>query len=297
MRLSYEVKENDEFQTVQEVLKNHFQISNRLLLKLKTNKAIFCNKQACHPKTALEAKDLIEVLIDFEEESDNIAPTFMDLTILFEDDSVLIINKPSGVPVHPSFSHYTDSLSNGVKSYFEAKKIHRKIRPVNRLDKDTTGIVVFAKNEYIQECLVSQMKDKIFQKEYIALCDGKFEQKMGIIDQKIARKKDSIIERCIDSEGETAVTHYSVLSENENFSTVNFILETGRTHQIRVHCQSIRSSYLRRYPLWEKFKTYLSSSTTCLSNSFYAPSRKENDFNRSSYPFRYECFDLWKQLH
>ena len=239
MRLSYQIEEKDEYQTVQDVLKNQFHISNRLFSKLKKNPCIFCNRQLAKPKDSVQTNDLIEVLIDFEEESDNIVPTFMDLSILYEDDSFLIVNKSAGVTVHPSFSHYTDSLSNGVKNYFEAKGIKKKIRPVNRLDKNTSGIVIFAKNEYVQECLVYQMKNKTFQKEYIALCEGIFQEKTGTITGKIARKANSIIEREINPDGEEAITHYSVLNENPDFSTVHFILETGRTHQIRVHCQSI----------------------------------------------------------
>ena len=91
----------------------------------------------------------------------------MSLEILFEDDYLLIINKPAGYPIHPSMLHFEDSISNGVKYYFNSINLHKKIRPVNRLDKDTSGVVIFAKNEYIQECLVKQMKNGQFLKEYI----------------------------------------------------------------------------------------------------------------------------------
>ncbi len=239
MRLSYQILENDEYQTILDVLKNQFHISNRLFNKIKKEPCIFRNQEIATPKDNIFPADLVEVVLDFEEENDNIASTFMDLSILYEDDSLLVVNKPAGIPVHPSFSHYTNSLSNGVKCYFEAKNIHKKIRPVNRLDRNTSGIVVFAKNEYIQECLVEQMRSKVFQKEYVGLCEGIFEEKQGVLTGRIARKKDSIIERQIDPNGETAITHYQVLNETADFSTVRFLLETGRTHQIRVHCQSI----------------------------------------------------------
>ena len=98
----------------------------------------------------------------------------MNLDIIYEDDSYIVINKPAGIPVHPSMLHYENSLSNGVKFYFDSIGLKKKIRPVNRLDKDTSGIVIFAKNEYIQENLIKQMKKKIFYKEYIAICDGIF---------------------------------------------------------------------------------------------------------------------------
>ena len=121
--------------------------------------------------------DKVSFVIDFEENNDNIVPTKMDLNIIYEDDAYIIINKPSNLPVHPSMSHFENSLSNGVRYYFDEIGLKKKIRPVNRLDKDTSGIVIFAKNEYVQECLVRQMKNKCFNKEYLAICEGVFEEK------------------------------------------------------------------------------------------------------------------------
>ena len=163
----------------------------------------------------------------------------MDLSILYEDEYLLIIDKPAGIPVHPSIIHFEDSLSNGVKYYFDTINLHKKIRPVNRLDRNTSGIVIFAKNEYIHDMLSKQMQNKQFKKEYIAICEGIFDKKQDTINAPIARKADSIIERCVSPNGDVAITHYSVLKEfcknNETFSEVLVNLETGRTHQIRVH--------------------------------------------------------------
>ena len=108
---------------------------------------------------------------------------------LDEDEYYIVINKPSGIAIHPSILHYTDSLANGVKFYFEQKNIKKKIRPINRLDKDTSGIVIFAKNEYIQEFLVKEMKKNTFFKEYIAVCEGIFESKIGTINYLLVEKK------------------------------------------------------------------------------------------------------------
>ena len=137
--------------------------------------------------------------------------------------------------------HYEDSLSNGVRYYFDEIQLKKKIRPINRLDRDTSGIVLFAKNEYVQECLVKQMKHSYSKKEYIAVVEGMLEKKVGTIHLPIARKLGSIIERevCINGCGENAITHYEVIKEICHSSVVKIHLETGRTHQIRVHMAHI----------------------------------------------------------
>ena len=170
----------------------------------------------------------------------------MELDIIYEDDAYLVINKPAGIPIHPSMDHFTDSLSNGVKYYFDSIGLKKKIRPVNRLDKNTSGLVIFAKNEYIQECLVKQMKSNQFYKEYIAICEGKFDKEIGIINEPIARKENSIIERCVSKSGDTAITEYELIKYNKekDYAVVKCILKTGRTHQIRVHMSYVGHSLL-----------------------------------------------------
>ena len=239
MKLTYTIQPNDNFFNVKELLKLKFQISDRLLVKLKKNKKIWLNSTPTFVDSRLKPFDIVEILIDFEEKSENIIPTQMDLNIIYEDEYYIVINKPSGIAIHPSILHYTDSLANGVKIYFEQKNIKKKIRPINRLDKDTSGIVIFAKNEYIQEFLVKEMKKNTFFKEYIAVCEGMFESKIGTINLPIGRKENSIIERCVCSDGDIAITHYNVLKSLKNTSVVHVTLETGRTHQIRVHLSNI----------------------------------------------------------
>ena len=239
MDLRYVVKENDCYTNVKEVLKAYFHISDKLLLKLKNSKNIFLNSEPTYVSKSIKTNDVIIARIDFIEDNSNIVPVRMDLDILYEDEYYLVINKPPHLPVHPSMLHYENSLSNGVKYYFDSIGLKKKIRPVIRLDKDTSGIVIFAKNEYIQECLISQMKSKNFLKEYIAICSGIFDNKKGTVNLPIGRKDGSIIERCIRLDGDTAITHYEVTSEHSDYSVVKCLLETGRTHQIRVHMSAI----------------------------------------------------------
>ena len=239
MELKYIVKNLSTYATVRQVLKNEFNMSNRLITKLKQNKLIYLNDKETYLDKPLSTGDIVKCILDFNEASENIIPTKMDLRIIYEDNYILAVDKPYNMAVHPSILHYENSLSNGVKYYFESIGLNRKIRPVNRLDRDTTGIVLFAKNEYIQECLIKQMTNKTFYKEYIAILEGILEKPKGIINAPICRKDGSIIERCIDENGVKAISHYKVINTKNNLSLVKFVLETGRTHQIRLHSKHI----------------------------------------------------------
>lgn len=219
-------------------------MSDRLLLKLKNLNKIYLNGDITSVNHPVLENDLIECYLDYEEDNSNIVPTEMPLNIIYEDEAYIVVNKPAGIPVHPSMDHYTDSLSNGIAFYFNQIGLKKKIRPVNRLDKDTSGIVIFAKNEYIQECLVRQMKSKEFIKKYIAVVNGNLDNLEGTINAPIARKEGSIIERCVSETGDIAITHYKVLKRKTDFDIVECILETGRTHQIRVHFAYLGHSLL-----------------------------------------------------
>lgn len=237
MEINYEIKNNT--QTINNILQNELKVSSRLLYKLIKLNKIELNHKPCDTRKTGNLEDTITVNFDYEEDNSNIVPTKMDLNIVFEDDWLLVVNKPAGIAIHPSILHYSDSLCNGIRFYFDKIGLKKKIRPVNRLDLNTSGLVVFAKCEYIQECLINQMKNNQFKKEYLAVCNGIFNEKSGTINLPIARKRNSIIERCISENGQTAITHYEVLKEFDNYSLVKCSLETGRTHQIRVHMSAI----------------------------------------------------------
>lgn len=216
---------------IKEVLRKSLSMSSRLITKIKYNH-LYLNGSHCSVNSTVQPGDIVCVDFNYNEDNSNIVSNpQIKLDILYEDELYIIINKPSNMSVHPSMEHYTDSLSNGVKTYFDSIHLHKKIRPVNRLDKDTSGIVVFAKNEYAQENF------KPICKEYIAIINGIFSGN-GIIDLPIGRKNGSIIERCIDYEnGDSAITEYEVIKNisEYNLSIVKCTLMTGRTHQIRVH--------------------------------------------------------------
>jgi 23S rRNA pseudouridine1911/1915/1917 synthase len=239
MILSYKNTDNLYF-NIKQVAKEYFHISDRLLARLKNKQLIFQNGFPARVTNTLNLNDVIEFNLEYEEENDNILPVKSDLKIIFEDDSLLIVNKEPFTPVHPSENHFSDTLSNGVRYYFDSINLKKKIRPVNRLDKNTSGLVIFAKNEYIQECLSYQMQKNLFHKKYLAILTGILENKSGTINAPIARKNESIIEREINFKtGQKAITNYFLIKENNNLSLVEFELLTGRTHQIRVHSKYI----------------------------------------------------------
>lgn len=239
MNLSYQIDKDEHYDNVLHVLKEQFLLSDRLITKLKKANKIYLNSLPTYTKKSVTVGDTVSVLIDFDEDNSNIVASNIPLNIIYEDDYLLVLNKPANIAIHPSILHFYNSLSNGVKFYFDKLGLKKKIRIVNRLDRNTSGIVIFAKNEYIQECLIKQMKTNEFKKEYLAIAKGILESKSGTLNFPIARKEGSIIERTVSSDGDSAITHYDVVKEFNNLSLVHIVLGTGRTHQIRVHFSHI----------------------------------------------------------
>lgn len=227
--------------SVLEICKDKLHISSRLFAKLK-KEHIYLNNKLLNTYTPLKNGDILTIDMGYIEAQDNIVPNInIKFDILYEDEWLLIVNKSSNMPVHPTMRHYEDTLSNGIKAYYEKNNFNKKIRLVNRLDKDTSGIVIIAKCEYIQEQITKQMQKHIFKKEYIALASGIFpiNGKIYTIDAPIKRKADSIIERIVSNDGEKAITKYKVIKNYNEYSEVEIQLLTGRTHQIRVHFASL----------------------------------------------------------
>lgn len=174
-----------------------------------------------------------------EEENRNIVPTYIPIDIIYEDSDIIAVNKPYGMPTHPSRLHFDDTLANALAYYFKAQDIPFVFRAVNRLDRDTSGVVIVAKNKASAYFLSSEMANGGFQKKYTAIVSGHI-TKPGVIIKNIKRKNESIIERtvCDPEEGQYCETQYEPIASDGKLTVLSVWPKTGRTHQIRVHLSS-----------------------------------------------------------
>ncbi len=212
-------------------------ISSRLLKKMFKEKTIYVNGQKARKKQILKSGDIISLVI--EDEVENSVPEPIDLDIIYEDYDILVLNKQPYMVVHPTKSHQQNTISNGVSHYFKSKGINRKIRFVNRLDMNTSGILIVAKSAFAHQQLALQFLRNEVEKKYIAVVDGVVEKDEDVIDLPIGRIDNSDIKRVVMDNGEHAITKYKVLERYDNATLLDVQIFTGRTHQIRVHLNHI----------------------------------------------------------
>lgn len=238
MILEHTIGTEDAGRPLKYILKSRLQLSTRLVKKLKGQSRILVNDVPVKVNYIANENDKLKVLLELKEDCEHIEPQNIPIDIIYEDDCLLVINKQPGIVVHPTFSHPDSTIANGIVYHMKQQGISKKVRPVSRLDRDTSGIIIFAKNQFAQERLIRQMHDNTFQKEYVGIVQGIPVSKSGTIDLPIERKPDSIMLRCISDTGAPSITHYEVLESFPVYNTalLRFKLETGRTHQIRVHC-------------------------------------------------------------
>ena len=254
MILKYIVKEN-KYQSINQILKQKFKISARLQHKLITSKQIFLNGNQADSRIAPQINNVITVNLDFNEESENIIPTPIPLNIIYEDEDVIIVNKAKGVVVHPAPGHYDDTLVNALLYHLhidEASDI--RVGIVHRLDKDTSGVMMVAKDDRILEKLSLMIKNKEVKRHYLALVDGVIGPDSGTIDAPIGRDVNYREKMSVtDINGKEAITHFQVIKRYAANTLVECVLETGRTHQIRVHMAYINHP-ITNDPVYNKKK-------------------------------------------
>ncbi|HOP99945.1 MAG TPA: RluA family pseudouridine synthase [Acetivibrio clariflavus] len=239
MILKYTVEQDENGKDVKYILKHRMDISKRLMQKLKYQNKIKLNQKPVFVNAIVSAGDVLEVDIDYDDEVEDLVPQDIPIDIVYEDDCLIAVNKDSNIVVHPTCLHLDGTLANAVAHHMMKKGMVKKIRPVIRLDRNTSGLIIFAKNSYTQESLIRQMNNKLFKKEYIGIVHGRVKNPKGTIDLPIERKEGSIMIRHVSPSGDKSVTHFETIEIFNDASLLKFRLETGRTHQIRVHCQAI----------------------------------------------------------
>lgn len=199
-------------------------------------KSILVNGVHYYMRQELSTGDHLQVRICETKNSEKIPPTNLPLNIIYEDEDLLVLNKPAGMPIHPSLNNYTNSIANALAYYFQSQGKPFIFRCCNRLDRDTSGLTIVSKHLVSGSILSDMTKYREVHREYLAIARGSVTPSEGTIQAPLGRKGGTIIERTVDWEhGEDAVTHYKVVKEANGHSLVSLRLETGRTHQIRIH--------------------------------------------------------------
>ena len=203
-------------------------------------KSILVNGVHYYMRQELSNGDHLQVRICETKNSEKIPPTNLPLDIIYEDEDLLVLNKPAGMPIHPSLNNYTNSMANALAYYFQSQGKPFIFRCCNRLDRDTSGLTIVSKHLVSGSILSDMTKYREVHREYLAIARGSVTPSEGTIQAPLGRKEGTIIERTVDWEhGEDAVTHYKVVKEANGHSLVSLRLETGRTHQIRIHMKHL----------------------------------------------------------
>ncbi|WP_150275194.1 RluA family pseudouridine synthase [Paenibacillus tepidiphilus] len=254
--ITYTVQPAEDGWLLKSILQKRMDVSRKLLSRLKlTEEGIKLNGVRVYISEKVSAGDCVEIRME-EEISADIMPQDIPFDILYEDEHLLAVNKAAGVIVHPTHGHYTDTLANGVVHYWAAKGERYRFRPVHRLDQETSGVLVIAKNPYSHQHISEQMIAGTVDKRYAAFVHGTPPALRGDIDGPIDRDPAEPHRRIVTPDGYPSLTRYEVKAQYPGASLVELKLESGRTHQIRVHMGSVGcpliGDSMYRHPLYSK---------------------------------------------
>lgn len=257
---TYQITPVDAGLSIERFLKEQgFSGQNIIDLK-KMPESILVNSIWEHVTYSLQPLDILEVCIEEKEASQKIVPVDIPLDIIYEDDDLLVVNKPADMPVHPSMGNYENTLANAVAWHYASQDIPFVFRCINRLDRNTTGLTIIAKHMVSANILSRMVAERDIHREYLAIVQDKYLPDMGIIYAPIGRKEGSAIERTVDFiNGDRAITQYQVLGRENGYALVALKLETGRTHQIRVHMKYMKCPLVGDGLYNPKDVSYLSS--------------------------------------
>jgi 23S rRNA pseudouridine1911/1915/1917 synthase len=233
-RLSYINDPKDNLTYLRDVFKKKLPLSHALLKRLKVQGKIKVNGLIAHTNYRLQSGDHVTVELDLDE-TNNILPQAIPIDVIYEDIDIMVINKPAGMAVHPIKNRLEGTLANAVTGYWSQLGETRLFRPINRLDKGTSGLVLVAKSQYAHQAMFKQQKQGQVKRSYQALVEGIVSEDCGCIDLPIGRSQEGIAARTVLPGGKPAVTCFQVIQRYRGFTWLSLRLETGRTHQIRVH--------------------------------------------------------------
>ena len=230
---------DDAGEPLRQFLREKMNLSRAAVTAIKRDGHLEVNGLPVTVRRVIEENDQVTVTFPKEQESAGLLAEPVPYSIVYEDDAFMVINKPAGLQTVPSRKDWKRSLAGGVLFYLKQHGVEATAHMVTRLDRDTSGLILVAKHGFFHEMFTKMRKAHRLSREYIAIVHGHLDTHEGVIDAPIGRKEESIIERCVRSDGRPAITHYKVIKETEAFSVVAVRLETGRTHQIRVHFSHI----------------------------------------------------------
>ncbi len=220
--------------SVQEILQGSLAVSGRMIQRLTRSGGIRVNGRAPHLARRVRAGDRVKVRVSGAEAS-GLEPVEMPLTIVHEDDALLVIDKPPYMLVHPIGREGRPTLAHGVAHHLARRGVQSRVRPLHRLDRDTSGLVVFAGSAYAHQHLDRQLREGTLQREYLAFVQGVVREDDGEVRAPIGTRPGHPHLRAVRDDGEPAATRYRVLARGADLTLLEVALETGRTHQIRVH--------------------------------------------------------------
>lgn len=289
--LTTKVLAQEEGLMVKDIVYGRLNLSRGLLRRMKRGGGVYLNGQRDYLTRRVKAGDAIQIV--FFDEKTGMEPQDLPLDIVYEDDYLLVVNKPAGMAVHPTGSYQEGTLANAIAYYWGRIGLDTKVRLVHRIDKDTSGLVLVAKEPYTLQRLLQQLSRQELVREYLAIVQGQLDSPQGVITTPIGRSMDHGVKRAVQAGGRKARTVYQVLHSNAKASLLRVRLESGRTHQIRVHFADLGHPILGDPLYGEAIAEISGQALHAWRLEFVHP--RTGQRHDVTCPIPKEMLDLWKE--